>query len=351
MNLTDKKEFHIMQKYKHLLFDIPLFSEMKALANELKNKGIRFGLILPESQKDTPPLNRTDLFETVIYAEDPPMSNPIIKYIETTGAHKEEILTIGSTIQHSQYAKAAGVDWGLALWECMSVKHLYATYYFSKPEDIPYLLAMNPDPFGELPWLKWAMELQFISQAGTTYSKDAFDVERFERLKEISAEIMSLKTGISKEQVKDVFCNETGFQTPKLDTRAAIFEDDKILLVKEKNGTWSLPGGWVDVNESIKSNTIKEAKEESGLDVLPVRLIAIQDRNKHNLPLYAYGISKAFVLCEIVGGSFTPNVETERSEFFGLAELPPLALEKNNEDQIKLCFDAYHSNYWEPVFD
>ena len=42
----------------------------------------------------------------------------------------------------------------------------------------------------------------------------------------------------------ELFCGETGYQTPKLDTRAAIFKDNKILLVHEKNGTWSLPGGW-----------------------------------------------------------------------------------------------------------
>lgn len=203
----------------------------------------------------------------------------------------------------------------------------------------------------EMSWLKWATELQFIAQAGITYSKDPFDVERFERLREISAEIMSAKTGFSMEHVRSVFCNETGFQTPKLDTRAAIFQEDKILLVEEKNGTWSLPGGWVDVNQSIRSNTIKEVKEEAGLDVIATKLIALQDRNKHNLPLYAYGVTKAFVLCQVIGGSFTANTETLSSSYFGLDELPPLAEEKNNQKQIELCFKAYKSDKWEPVFD
>ncbi|WP_394802966.1 NUDIX hydrolase N-terminal domain-containing protein [Barnesiella propionica] len=208
------------------------------------------------------------------------------------------------------------------------------------------------DVFSGQEWLKWAMELQFISQAGLTYSEDVFDRERFARLREISAEIMNMKTGISIEKVREVFCNETGFQTPKLDTRAAIFKDDKILLVKEKNGTWSLPGGWVDVNESVKSNTVKEVKEEAGLDVVPVKLIALQDRNMHNLPVYAYGVCKAFVLCEIVGGGFCENCETSASAFFSPDELPPLALEKNNEEQIRLCFSAYYkASHWDTVFD
>ena len=111
-------------------------------------------------------------------------------------------------------------------------------------------------------WLQWAIELQSLAQAGLTYGKDVYDKERYERIREISAEMLSYKTDISIEKVKDLFCNEHGYQTPKLDTRAAIFSDEKILLVKEKNGKWSLPGGWVDVNLSIKENTVKEVKEE-----------------------------------------------------------------------------------------
>ena len=95
-------------------------------------------------------------------------------------------------------------------------------------------------------WLEWAIELQSLAQAGLTYGKDIYDKERYERIRAISAEIISNYTDIAIEKVKDLFCNETGYQTPKLDTRAAIFEDGKILLVRENNGKWSLPGGWVD---------------------------------------------------------------------------------------------------------
>jgi ADP-ribose pyrophosphatase YjhB (NUDIX family) len=200
-------------------------------------------------------------------------------------------------------------------------------------------------------WLEWAKELQFIAQAGLTYSKDAFDIERFERIREISAEIVSRQTGLPLEKVKDLFCNEEGFQTPKLDTRAAIFKDNKILLVKEKNGTWSLPGGWVDVNQTIKSNTIKEVKEEAGLDVEATRIIAVQDRNLHNLPPYAYNVCKVFVLCEAQGGDFQPNIETIESGYFSLNEIPPLAEEKNNKEQIEMCFAAYRDKDWEVQFD
>ena len=202
-----------------------------------------------------------------------------------------------------------------------------------------------------LKWLEWAKELQFLAQAGLAYTKDDFDRERFVRIREIAAEMVSMQSDLPLSKVKDLFCNETGFQTPKLDTRAAIFAGDKILLVKEKNGTWSMPGGWVDVMQTVKSNTIKEVKEEAGLDVEAVRVIALQDRNLHNTPPYAYNVCKVFVLCEVLGGNFQSNIETVESRYFGLDELPVLAEEKNTREQIEMCFSAYRDENWQIEFD
>lgn len=201
-------------------------------------------------------------------------------------------------------------------------------------------------------WLSWAIEIQSLAQAGITYTKDLYDKERYERLREISAEMLKEKTDVSLEKVKNLFCNETGYQTPKIDTRAVIFKDNKILLTHENNGTWSLPGGWCDVLESIKSNTIKEVKEETGLDVETVKIIALQDRNKHNKPVYAYGICKVFVLCNIIGGEFVENIETTEIGYFTLDEIPNnLAEEKTNKEQIEMCFDAYNNDNWQIQFD
>ncbi|KAK8837260.1 hypothetical protein M9Y10_036690 [Tritrichomonas musculus] len=200
-------------------------------------------------------------------------------------------------------------------------------------------------------WLQWAVELQSIAQAGLHYTKDKFDEERFERIREISAEMISYKTEIPIEKVKDLFCNEKGYQTPKLDSRAAIFKDNKILLVQENNGTWSLPGGWVDVDVSVKENVIKEVKEEAGLDVTADYIIAVQDRDKHNLPIYAYKICKIFIFCTVIGGEFQTNIETIDSKYFGLDELPNLAEEKITKEQISMCFDALNSEHWTTLFD
>lgn len=200
-------------------------------------------------------------------------------------------------------------------------------------------------------WLQWAVELQSIAQAGLTYGRDAYDRERYARIRGIAAEMMAHQTEIPIEKVRTLFCGEKGYQTPKLDTRAAIFEDGKILLVRENDGKWSLPGGWVDVNLSVKENTVKEVREEAGLEVTAERIIAVQDRAKHNLPVYAYGICKIFVLCSIVGGKFEKNLETTASAFFEEDKLPELAAEKNNKEQIRMCFAALRSENWVTQFD
>ena len=201
-------------------------------------------------------------------------------------------------------------------------------------------------------WLKWAIEIQSLAQAGLTYTDNVYDIERYERLREIAAEIIEEKSNISLEKVKDLFCNENGYQTPKIDTRAAIFKDEKILLTHENNGTWSLPGGWCDVLESVASNTIKEVKEETGLDVQTIKIIAVQDRNKHNKPIYAYGVCKIFVLCNVIGGEFIENIETTEIKYFSLDEIPNnLAEEKTNNEQIEMCFKAYKDEKWQTKFD
>ena len=200
-------------------------------------------------------------------------------------------------------------------------------------------------------WLDWAVELQALAQAGLFYSKDIYDIERFQRIREIAAEMLVTPSGLPAEKVRDLFCGDTGYQTPKLDTRAAVFRDDKILLVQENNGLWSLPGGWVDVDLSVGENAVKEVMEEAGLDVRADRIIAVQDRKKHNPEIYAYNITKVFILCELLGGSFRPNSETIDSGYFSPDDLPPLSENKNTVQQIRMCFDAYHAEHWETIFD
>ena len=198
---------------------------------------------------------------------------------------------------------------------------------------------------------EWAKELQSLAQAGLFYGKDAFDRERYQRIREIAAEMMAMRTDIPLEKITDLFCGDAGYQTPKVDTRAAIFREGNILLVRENSGKWSMPGGWCEYNMSPAENVVKEAKEEAGLDVTVQKVVAVQDRDKHNQPPYAYGVVKIFYQCEAAGGSFIPNIETSASGCFSLEELPPLAEEKCNEDQIRMCFEAYENDHWTVQFD
>ncbi|MDG3136628.1 NUDIX hydrolase N-terminal domain-containing protein [Streptococcus suis] len=200
-------------------------------------------------------------------------------------------------------------------------------------------------------WLEWAIRLQALAQTGLAYGKDIYDMERFEEIRQIAAEMLVEPSGQPLEVVKDLFCNETGYQTPKLDTRAAIFQEDKILLVQENDGLWSLPGGWCDVDQSVKDNVVKEVKEEAGLDVEALRVVAILDKHKNNPAKSAHRVTKVFILCRLLGGEFQPNSETVASGFFSLDDLPPLYLGKNTAEQLALCLEASLSEHWETRFD
>ncbi|HEM3177073.1 TPA: NUDIX hydrolase [Streptococcus suis] len=199
--------------------------------------------------------------------------------------------------------------------------------------------------------LGWAVRLQAIAQTGLAYGKDVYDIERFEEVRQIAAEILVEPSGQPLEVVKELFCNESGYQTPKLDTRAAIFQDNKILLVQENDGLWALPGGWCDVDQSVKDNVIKEVKEEAGLEVEAERVVAILDKHKNNPAKSAHRVTKVFILCKVIGGEFQPNLETIGSAYFELNDLPQLSLGKNTPEQIALCFEASHAKHWETRFD
>lgn len=201
-------------------------------------------------------------------------------------------------------------------------------------------------------WLDWAKELQQLSQNALAYCKDPYDIERFERIRAISVEIMSEYTDLPMERVKDLFAGDEGYQTPKIDIRAVIIKDEKILMVKEiLDGKWSLPGGWADVGYSVYDNIIKESHEEAGAVVEPFKVIAILDRNKHKKDDYPFTIYKIFVACKYIRGEHVENIETSESGFFPLDGLPDLSSTRNTKAQIEMCFKAYYDDKHEVICD
>ncbi len=362
LNISDREEFlrEWEAEIERHIDSVHPFPGVAAMLERLRAMGLRLGIATSKNRReflrDFPSSGLLDYFEPelIVTADDTirhkPDPAPLLEVLKRAGVPPERALYLGDTGYDSRCAAGAGVEFGLAVWGAGSLRHIRAACYFATPGEVAPRLDGDDLP-ASMPWLRWAMELQFIAQAGLTYSHDQFDLERFARLREISAEIMAQKSGLTLETVRGLFCSETGFQTPKLDTRAAIIQDGRILLVQEKDGLWSLPGGWVDVNESIRSNTEKEVREEAGLTVAALRLIAIHDRNRHNPPPYAYGISKVFVLCGLIDGEFQENIETVSCAYFAPDELPPLAEAKNTASQVRMCFEAARDPHWLPVFD
>jgi ADP-ribose pyrophosphatase YjhB (NUDIX family) len=201
-------------------------------------------------------------------------------------------------------------------------------------------------------WLKWASELQSIAQAGLTFSTDRYDIDRYEQIRNIVVEILHDYTEMDHKKIRDLFATETGYQTPKVDIRSAVFRDNAILLVKERvDGSWSMPGGWADVNTSVSESAVRECIEEAGAVVKPKRIIAIHLGNKHNNPMFPFTIYKIFVECELIESNFKENTETLDARFFELDELPQLSFERNNPDQVKMCFEAKDKEVFETIFD
>ncbi len=188
-------------------------------------------------------------------------------------------------------------------------------------------------------WLEVAARLQAIAQAGLEYGHSEFDRERYSQLRQISIDIVGHYTHYENGEIKELFASDTGYPTPKVDVRAVIFKESRILMVRERlDGKWSLPGGWADQHLTIRENLIKEAKEEAGVEIIPRTLLAVYDRKRHNYPPISHGCYKIFVECELVKGDFEANIETTGSGFFSLDDLPPLSTERNTRDQIEHCF-------------
>lgn len=202
-------------------------------------------------------------------------------------------------------------------------------------------------------WKQWAQELQFLAQCSLAYSKDKFDRERSERIREISCEMLSFKYDLPLEKIKMDFAGEIGYQTPKVETRAAVIKDNKILLVKEQfDGKWALPGGYQDVNMSIRENVIKESSEEAGAVVNPIKVVAVLDYNRHHHVNFPLGMVKIFVLCEYINHSFNENTETLGAEFYSLDDLPELSLTRTTKKQLEMCFECYKDpENWDTIFD
>ena len=187
-------------------------------------------------------------------------------------------------------------------------------------------------------WIEWAREIFSLSQAGLTYSQNEFDLARYKRLQEITAEMITSQSDIEKEAVLNSFSMQSGYTTPKVDVRGAVVRDGKILLIQERaDGRWSMPGGWADLGNPPASVAEREVWEESGYRVKAEKVVAVLDANRIE-PMEFYHAYKIIFLCRFLGGEPLTSYETLAVDFFDLNQLPPLSLFRTNESMLQEVF-------------
>ena len=188
-------------------------------------------------------------------------------------------------------------------------------------------------------WLQWANEIHAIGQNGLTFSQGDFDRQRYQRLQEISAEILSHQSFESFEKIHQLLVAEKYYLTPKLDVRTAVIHQNQILLVRERSdGKWTLPGGWADVNESPSESAKKEVLEETGYHVEILKLYALVDKQKRNYPPQIPHTHKCFFLGKLIGGAPQTSIETSEVKFFDRTNLPELSFHRTMPAEIELAF-------------
>ena len=192
----------------------------------------------------------------------------------------------------------------------------------------------------EFKWLEIAREIQQLSQTGLAFANNDYEKERYKRLNEITSEIIEHHTDLEKESLHKVLMNQPGYATPKVDVRAAVIKDGKILLVQEStDNCWAMPGGWADIGNLPSEVASRECKEESGYDVKPIKVVGVFDANRSGRPLEFFHAFKVIFLCELIGGEAKPSDETLDVQFFDFDDLPSLSLNRTNEkhlNEIKL---------------
>src|SRR5215831_7306285 len=187
--------------------------------------------------------------------------------------------------------------------------------------------------------LEWARKIQAIAQNGLTFTRDPFDRERYVQLRELATVMLAAQLELPVARARDLWDGEFGYATPKVDVRGGVFQDDEVLLVRERSdGRWTLPGGWVDVNDAPSQAVAREIREESGYHSRAVKLAALVDRNRHPHPPGVYHIYKLFFVCELTGGAACAGAETDAVAFFPVHALPELSRGRVLASQIERLY-------------
>lgn len=195
-----------------------------------------------------------------------------------------------------------------------------------------------PDP----DWLIWAREIQAIAQIGLGFTQDPYDAERYAALRQLAARIMAEHTGVELGRIEGLFNEETGYATPKLGVRGAVFDaSGRILMVRETidGDRWTLPGGWADVNQTPAMSVEREVFEESGYRVKALKLAAVWDRARQLQPALAFSVVRMFFICTLQGGAPATSLETSGVGWFHRQDVPAdLSLRRTTPHHVDRMF-------------
>ncbi len=205
---------------------------------------------------------------------------------------------------------------------------------------------------------KASIRLRALARNGLTFSRDAYDIERYQTIAEISQGLANLVLAEGTLEIDATAESVAGYTTPKVDVRGAVFDSSgALLLVREKSdGGWSMPGGWCDILESPREAVAREVAEETNLSVDVLRLAAVLDREQWgHQPAFDFHVYKLFFICALSPGVRHPEGIDDREisdvGWFPIAQLPELSSSRLTVDQIELVHARWREEALPTAFD
>jgi ADP-ribose pyrophosphatase YjhB (NUDIX family) len=166
---------------------------------------------------------------------------------------------------------------------------------------------------------------------------------------------MADHTGTDAARIEALFEAETGYPTPKIGVRGAVFDaEGRLLLVREAadGDRWTLPGGWAEVNQTPAESVVREVFEESGYHVCPVKLAGVWDRGRQPFPRSPYSVVRFFFVCTLEGGEPSTSLETSGHGWFHEADVPTdLSLGRTQPAHIARMFAHWREPALPTEFD
>ena len=197
---------------------------------------------------------------------------------------------------------------------------------------------MNAEPA----WLVWAREIQATAQTGLHFTTDPYDRDRYSALLRLAARVMAAHSSVDAARIEALFSTETGYATPKMGVRGAVFDNaGRVLMVREvvDEHRWTLPGGWADVNQTVAQSVVREVFEESGYHARPTKLAAVWDKAAQGHPPGPFSITTLWFVCTLEGGAPATSLETSGCDWFAEHEVPAeLSARRVRSHQITRMF-------------